>query len=346
MTTIAANARPGMILYVGNKLLRYGFTPTSIETLGPALEKEGYRFVYVSDKKNKVLRLLDMLWVIYQRRRQVDKILIDTYSTSYFYSAWLCGLLAQVLRLPYYPILRGGALPDRLERTPKLCAQLFGGAAANIAISGYLEHAFAEKGFSSVVIPNNIPLEKYPFRYRERVKPRLLWVRSFHETYNPELAVRLMEALSREYPEATLAMVGPDKDGSLERCQDLAQTLGVADKIEFTGRLPKEEWVRRAKDYDIFINTTNFDNTPISVIEAMALGFPIVSTNVGGIPYLLNDGEDSLLTPPDDSEALLRQVRRILEEPDLAEHLSRSARRAAEQWDWEVIKLKWSEILD
>jgi glycosyltransferase involved in cell wall biosynthesis len=83
-------------------------------------------------------------------------------------------------------------------------------------------------------------------------------------------------------------MIGPDKgDGSLERMQQLASSLDVSNDITIIGGIPREEvpiWLSKG---DIFVNTSNFDNTPVSVLEAMACGLCIVTTNVGGIPYLL-----------------------------------------------------------
>jgi len=79
-------------------------------------------------------------------------------------------------------------------------------------------------------------------------------------------------------------MVGPDKDSSLGEAKDLAKQLGVAESVTFTGVLPKAQWHQLSEKFDIFINTTNIDNMPVSIIEAMALGLPIVSTNAGGLP--------------------------------------------------------------
>jgi glycosyltransferase involved in cell wall biosynthesis len=119
----------------------------------------------------------------------------------------------------------------------------------------------------------------------------------------------------------------------------------VSNLISFPGQVPKEEvplWLHKG---DIFLNTTNVDNTPVSVIEAMACGLCIISTDVGGIPYLLQQEQDALLVPPDDADAMARAVHRILTEPGLAEHLSRQGRQKAEDFDWSVIMPKWEELL-
>jgi glycosyltransferase involved in cell wall biosynthesis len=115
--------------------------------------------------------------------------------------------------------------------------------------------------------------------------------------------------------------------------------------VLLAGPLPKSEVPRALSQGDIFLNTTNVDNTPVGVIEAMACGLCVVSTNVGGIPFLVEDGLDGLLVPSDNVTAMAAAVKRIPREPRLAERLSRNARVKAEQFDWSVILPQWEELL-
>ena len=119
----------------------------------------------------------------------------------------------------------------------------------------------------------------------------------------------------------------------------------VGEPVLFVGGVANSEvpmWLNRG---DIFLNTTHVHNTPVSVIEAMACGLVVISTNVGGLPYLLTDGEDALLVPPDDAEAMAAAVRRVLTEPGLAERLSANARRKAESFDWANVLPMWRKLL-
>ena len=188
------------------------------------------------------------------------------------------------------------------------------------------------------MIPNGLDIKRYPFIYRDSIKPNLFWLRAFHHTYNPALAVQVVAKLKVDFPGVNLIMTGPDKgDGSLQQTMTLAGSLKVNDSINFAGKVEKSSVPGYLNRGDIFINTTNFDNTPISVIEAMACGLCIISTNVGGLPYLLEDGVDALLVPPNDSEAMAAAIRRVLTERGLAEKLSSTARKKAEQFDWSVV---------
>ena len=332
------------LLYLGNKLSIHGFNKTTIETLGIQLEQEGYVVYYASNKKAFLFRLLDMMLAVFIYRKQVSYVLIDTYSTRAFWYSFVCSQLARVFNIKYIPILHGGNLPNRLQKKPKLCQMVFANAYQNIAPSGYLKQAFENAGFKNVIhIPNSIEIDKYELKTRVELAPKLLWVRAFASIYNPEMAVKGVQQLQEKYPSATLTMVGPDKDGSLQTTKAFAESIGVA--VNFTGQLAKEDWWQLASEHDIFINTTHFDNTPISVMEAMALGLPVVSTNVGGIPYLLTDKENALLVSDNDDAAMTEAILDLLNDKVKANQLAKNARTFIEQMDWQVVKNEWKQIL-
>jgi L-malate glycosyltransferase len=333
------------ILYIGNKLAKHGFSLSSIETLGPLLEEEGFELLYASDQKNQALRLLAMLRSIFRNRKSIGVVLIDTYSSSAFYYAWASVQLCTVLKLKCIPILRGGNLPERMANSKKLTDQVFSNSLTNVIVSDYLKNCMEERNYKYTLIPNNINLRLYNFLHREKIAPRLLWVRAFHTVYNPQLAIRVLKKLSVHYPAITLTMVGPKKDESYELCKKLCTELEVNDKVTFTGKLSKEEWRLVSEKHDIFINTTNFDNLPISVLEAMALGMPVVSTNVGGVPYLINNGSNGLLVNPDSVDQMADAIITLLNDAQLTGTLSRNARLTSELYDWSNIRKKWNELL-
>jgi glycosyltransferase involved in cell wall biosynthesis len=215
-----------------------------------------------------------------------------------------------------------------------------------MAPSHYLREALLPLYPTIRLLPNPIDIIHYPYRWRSDFQPRFIWLRAFHSIYNPRLAVEALAQLVGEYPEASLLMIGPDKgDGSLALAQQAAHALAVAPQVKFVGQVAKSAVPGWLSQGDIYLNTTNLDNTPISVMEAMACGLGIVSTNVSGIPYLLTAEQDSLLVPPKDPDALAQAIRRLLTEPGLGARLSANARAKAEQFDWSVILPQWIQIL-
>lgn len=312
--------------------------------LGDLLSQEGYTLSYASPYSNKMLRLSHMLHTLWMERRQNDYVLIDTYSTQNFYYAVLVGKLCTWLKLPYIPILHGGNLPQRLAQSPKLCKTLFHKALINVSPSPYLKQAFNALGYDNVVhIPNTLSIRMYPYKQRPIKSIKLFWLRSFSEIYNPILALKVLKALTDKGFNAELLMVGPDTDGSLEKAKAYSQSNAL--KVRFTGKLSKAEWIGLSEQCNLFINTANVDNTPVSVIEAMALGLPVVSTNVGGLPYLIEDRKEGLLVNPDDVEAMVKAIIEVQQNQDLVKTLTGNARQKVEQLDWEVVKHLWFEVL-
>lgn len=334
-----------MIVYAGNILSKYGYTPTFIETLTPKLSQH-YKLISVSEKKNKLLRLSDMVRTVLKHKKELKLILIDSYSMQAFWYTYILARIAHKNNIPYIPILRGGGYPWRLKKSPGLCNFIFSNSAINISPSLYLHKHFTEKGFKVDYIPNFIPIENYEFRKRESVRPKLLWVRSFHVIYNPLLAIEILKTLKGKYEDAELCMVGPDKDGILKNVNEKISEYGLKDSVKITGKLSKQEWLELSKQYDIFINTTDFDNHPVSVIEAMAAGMPVVSTNVGGLPYLINNDTDGVLVEPDDKSGFVNAIDELINNNEKVRHLSTNARKKAESFDWEQLKLKWFEVID
>lgn len=332
------------LLYIGNKLSKKGSTITSIETLGGLLMQEGYTVYMASSAANKYMRLLDMLWKTLKYSRSVQVVLIDTYSTQNFQYAVAVANLCRLLRVPYIPILRGGDLPKRLLKSKPACYKLFKGAVTNVSPSMYLFEAFKAEGYTNLTyIPNTIEIKNYPFLKRDSTAPKLLWVRSFSEIYNPKMALDVLALLKNKGLDASLCMVGPEKDGSLQACKQLARNKNLP--VRFTGMLSKEAWISLSTTYDIFINTTNFDNTPVSVIEAMALGLPVVSTNVGGIPFLLEHDKNALLVPPNNSELFAQAIVELVANAEKACFIAKNARDTVELFDWQKVKHSWNTLL-
>ena len=334
-----------MILYLGNNLKSKNTNLTTLAQLSNLLKSEGYSIKTASSVRNQFLRLLSMLWAIIKYSSRIDYVLIDTYSTKNFYYALATSQLCRFLKLKYIPILHGGDLPSRLDKSEKFSTLIFSNSYKNVAVSNYLKYEFDTRGFESIFIPNVLELEKYNFFKRGFSNPKLLYVRAFANIYNPEMAVKVLNEIKKEYPEAILCMVGPEKDSSFKNCKALAKKLQIENSIEFTGMLTKNEWHKKSEQYNIFINTTNIDNAPVSVMEAMALGLPVVSTNAGGMPFLIENNKTGILVNKNDINAMVNAIFSICKNEEITNQLVINARKLVESHDWNKVKFLWRNIL-
>jgi glycosyltransferase involved in cell wall biosynthesis len=330
------------IVYVGNNLPAKN--PTTLVQLSALLGESGFNVTIYSTKKNKLLRLFAMCNGVL-KHRNADYLLIDTYSTTNFLYALIVSQLARLLSIKYIPILHGGNLPIRLQQNPWLSRLIFVNSYVNVAPSKYLLNKFKKRNFNTVFIPNVIAIEKYAFEERVKLQPKVLWVRAFDKIYNPLMAIKVLILLKLKYPKAKLCMVGPDKDGSMEQAKELAEQKGVLDSVEFTGILTKKAWITKAEEFDIFINTTTVDNIPVSVIEAMALGLPVVSTNVGGMPYLITDSVDGILVESNNAVMMKGEIIELLNNVDKVKKITKNARKKAEKFDAVFVKQQWINLL-
>ncbi|MCI0696570.1 glycosyltransferase family 4 protein [candidate division KSB1 bacterium] len=333
------------VLLVGDFLSSSVRNRSSCEELAAQLIVSDWPVITTSSELDRIARLLDMVFTVLRRRKDYVIAQTEVYSgPAFVWAEVVCGLL-KLLNKPVILTLRGGKLPEFATRWPGRVRRLLQAATVVTTPSSYLFDKMKPYRADLQILPNALDLNRYHFRWRSKPRPRLIWLRAFHNVYNPSLAPRVLSLLTGTFSDIELTMVGPDKgDGSLKCTKQAATDLNVIDRLVLPGCISKVKvpiWLNTA---DIFLNTTNADNAPVSVIEAMACGLCVVSTNVGGIPYLLTHERDALLVSPNDPEAMASAVRRILTEPGLAEQLSRNARKKVEQFDWSVILPQWEAM--
>ena len=287
-----------------------------------------------------------MCFTVIFRRWEYDLAMVDLFSGRGFLWGETVSFLLKCLRCPFVLVLHGGALPDFSHKYPRRVKSCLNRANIVVSPSQYLKEQMSPFRIDIQIIPNALDISGWRFKLRESPQPNLVWVRSFHETYNPSLGPRVGALLIHDFPNLHMTMVGPDKgDGSFQRTLQIAEELDISNRMTFPGGVPQTEVFNLMNKGDIFLNTTNVDNTPLSVIQAMACGLCVISTKVGGISYLLEHEHDALLVPPNDPVAMSDAVRRILTEPGLAKGISQNARKKAEQFDWTIILPQWKTLL-
>ena len=339
-------ARKLRVLFVGTHLLPAAGNRSVGEGIAEGLARSGFQVTLTSRVRSRPLRVLDMLATVWRSRENYDVAQVDVYSGAAFrWAEWVTRVI-RAARKPYILTLHGGNLPEFAKRNPARVARLLGSATAAVtAPSEYLADAMRLVRSDVRILPNPLDLDSYVYHERTLLKPRLVWLRAFHQIYDPVLAVRVLAQVATYADDAHLTMIGPDKDGTLSAVRAEAKRFRVLDRIVFTGGVPKSEVPQWLAASDIFLNTSTIDNAPVSVLEAMATGLPVVSTAVGGIPHLLENGRDGLLVPAGNAEAMAAAVKRLLTEPELAGQLSRNARAKAETFGWDTIIPRWEALL-
>lgn len=333
------------ILLVGNFLSRSTGTRSVCEELSQRLSANGWKTIETSHRISRIARLADMLFTILFYWRKYQVAYVEVYSGPAFLWAELTVRLLSALRKPTVLVLHGGGLVEFAGKNKLRVVKVLGMGDLAVTPSLFLRSGLRSFRPDLLYLPNAVDVEKYHFQLRSQPAPVLIWLRAFHDIYQPELAVRVLANLLGEFPNATLIMIGPDKkDGSFERAMNEAERLGVLSSITVAGPIHKSEVPKWLAKGDIFLNTTRLESFGVGVLEAALTGLPIVSTNVGEIPFLWEHEQSAMLIPDSDDRAMASAVRRILREPGLAERLSFNARQKAERFDWRGILPQWEDL--
>ncbi len=333
-------------LLIGNFLSSSGGSRGVCEELRERLPSLGWTLYCASSRRAGIARMADMVHASWRWRDRYSVAHIDVYSgLAFMWAEAVCAVLRR-LQKPYVLTLRGGNLPRYGRRWPGRVRRLLRSAATVTAPSRYLLEQMGDACPSAVLLPNPLNVTDYAFRLREKPVPRLIWVRALHKIYNPTMAVRVVHRLRESFPSIRLDIVGPDKgDGSREELERTIADLGLQENVRLVGGKYKRDIPGCLQEADIFLNTTNVDNTPVSVMEAMASGLCVVSTDAGGVPYLVDSGQDALLVSRNDDLAMAAAVRSVLTDPGVGQRLSRNARQKVEAFDWSIILPAWDALL-
>lgn len=208
-----------------------------------------------------------------------------------------------------------------------------------MAVSGAVASSVAGWAGPEVsVIPNGVAVsvdDDGPARAREELglspdDPLVIHVGNIRPGKGHDVLISAAVDIRTAMPEATVVSIGGEKyRGDIERMQGLAKEAGVADTIHFIGR--RSDALDFVAAGDIFVNPSSVEGLPVAILEAMALGRPVVATAAGGVPSLVKDQETGLLVEPDDPQALAKAVLRVLGDRELADRLANTGRDLVER---------------
>lgn len=240
---------------------------------------------------------------------------------------------------------RGGLARDFLRKSAKRVLEVLRQADALVVPTDFLKEVFAEVGVEARVIPNIVDVKLFspsPTLRAPGAGPHVVVTRNLEKIYGVDVALRALTLLRTSFPSVhmSIAGTGPER-AALEQ---LSMTLGVSGAVRFTGRLEVAQMVGLLRDADVALNASRADNTPNALLEAAACGVPIVTTDAGGIPYLLTHGKTAWLTPVDSPEHLAAGVKRVLTDALLRQSLRESALELASSCSWPAVRSQWLDL--
>lgn len=227
---------------------------------------------------------------------------------------------------------RGGEAGAFLEHASGSVGRTLRRASALVVPSGFLADVFARHRIQAVVVPNVVDLQRFRPATQRRPGAQILVARNLEPIYDNATALRAFALVRQSLPEARLVIAGSGpQESDLRR---LACDLGLEDAVHFTGRIDRDAMAQAYRDADVALNPSLVDNMPNSVLEALASGVPVVSTDVGGVPYIVEHERTALLVSAGDAPRMAQALLRVLSEPALRERLRDAGLDQARHYTW------------
>lgn len=268
-------------------------------------------------------------------------------------SGWSWHILAApavwVAKLRGIPVLvnyRGGDAAEFFKRSILWVRPTMTASDRRVVPSGYLKKVFSSFGLSSEIVPNIIDLDRFTARASTRCRrstgAHIVVARNLEPLYDVATALQAFGIVHQQRPDArmTIAGGGPER----ARLVAMAEELGVTPYVTFTGRLDNSAMADLYRRADVFVNSSLHDNMPISILEALAVGVPVVSSDVCGIPYLVEHRKTALLVHPRDPAAIARCVLELLGDQGLYDELVCAGRELVQQFAWQKVRPRLLDV--
>ena len=329
------------ILFICNYKPGVGGISGQVEALQRHLREEGHS-ADIFSTKGTVIERLCMPYELKKAVRNYDVIHIHCCSGWGFLPA-VVGVNATKREgkrtvLTYH----GGGAGTFFAKHEKLIKKWLLRTDANIVLSGFLGSVFDKYSIPYTIIPNIIELDSSLYRERTSIKPDFICIRSHEKVYNIPCILRAFKLVQEKIPDATLTLVG---DGSLHgELVSQASEMGLKNVV-FTGRVDNSKIYYYLDKADIMLSSPTVDNMPVSLLEAMNAGLLIISSNVGGVPYMIKHGKTGLLFDSDNALSLADRINWALENQRDSNTIINNAKEETLKYTWAGIKDKIKTVL-
>lgn len=247
--------------------------------------------------------------------------------------------------MPVIVNYRGGEAAAFLNRQFRWVVPSLRRATRIIVPSRYLQDVFARFGVVAEIIPNCVNTDVFhpsPRAIAPTAAPRILVARHLEPIYDIGTAIRAFTLVKKQIPKAELHIAGdgPERQNLIE----LAQSLSLAASVRFHGNLERHAMADLIRTADVLLNPSREDNMPNSLLEAMASGVPIVTTDAGGIPHMIQNEMNGLIVSRADPQAMATGVLRVLQDEGLRKRLISAGLALTFQLTWQEIRRPWMSL--
>lgn len=305
--------------------------------------EEGFYIHRISRKKIKVFGTILYLTKLLKKLKDINPDIVHVEGL------WMGtpGYLAKkILKIPYVITGHGSDVYLQSKLLHRRSKFVLKSADAVIGLTEHMKKEMENICKKNVfVVPNGINLREFKNLQKLKIdkrKQRILFVGSLVPVKGIKYLIESMKKITNDYPNAELVIVGDGVDKyELEK---LVIELDLCDSISFVGKVPNHKIGQYMIESDIFVLPSLSEGFGIVLLEAMASGLPIVASNVGGIPSIIQNGVNGFLVDPKNSEKIAEKVLFLLNNEETMIKISQNNKKKVENYDWGKIIMQLENI--
>jgi colanic acid/amylovoran biosynthesis glycosyltransferase len=326
-------------------------SPYSLKTQGQFLRdvliKKGLQVSIASRHQNYVKRTLDTLIQLFRLRKH-DTVIVQVFSTRGIYLECLSVLFGRAKGSKVIATLHGGNIPNVYQHNRIkhfLLNLIFDYSHQVTAPSSYIPSLIPALANRHNIIRNIIELDDYHSLPKiEDGTIHIFWMRAYHAIYDPMKAIQVVEYLLAQNHRVKMVMAGSDLGLKAELIQ-YVQSKPCNDCITFMDVINNEQKNEIASKSTVYLGTNTIDNAPVSFLEMMAMGLPIVSTNIGGIPYYVTHEETALLSSDNSVENIAALLLQLHQNKHLQSKLISNGFLFINEFSAETVSQQWITLI-
>lgn len=321
------------ILIIGNYQPSVGGISGQIEVLYQCLQKEGIACAIFSTKGSLLKRLL-LFFKLLRTARFYDVLHIHGCSEWGFLPIVYGVIVGKLWHKRIVVTYHGGGADEYFSKQSKFVKRWLNRADTVIVLNGYLEKVFKHYEIPCVVIPNIVEFSEVPQRVAHE-GVRFISVRHLRPLYNIPCILQAYRNVREQYENCSLTILGQGPER--EELEQLVKEQHIPD-VTFVGQVPNTEMMRYLSESDIMLSAPHIDNMPVSVLEAMNAGVLVISSRVGGVPYIIEEDKTGLFFTDDKVEELAEKMIWTIEHPKEREQMTQKAQKDVQEYTWKNVK--------
>lgn len=324
------------VLIIANYDPNGGGISSQVTQLRNHLVKDGHD-VEIFSLRTSWLRRLTCFGELREKIKNVDVVHVHCCSKVGFYPAVLGITLSKKENKRVVVTYHGGGAEKFFNRWHKVVRCFLMKADVNIVLSGFVAKTFDKYNIPYRIIPNILPLGEDHYKKRTEIRPKFISVRTLLPLYNIECIIRAFAIVKSKVSDASLDILA---DGPLRPSLEKLVADMQLDGVRFLGKVPNTEIYDYLNRADVFLSTPLIDNQPVSILEAYKCGMVVISTNVGGVPYMVDDNRTGFLVENNNHEQLAEKMMWVLQNPTEAIDIANAGHDTLSKYTWLEIRGK------